>query len=108
MRAYAERRCGLIALVATLILVSGCSAPLSVQRLTLSQSYRQLNRSALSSNALSDFTQIALRRNDLSETWKRQPEAAIAALRANVVGHEDRWSDLFACPSSEHLAQLGA
>ena len=103
MQAHAKRRGGLIGLLATLVLASGCSAPLSVQRLTLSQSYRQLNQSALSSNSLSDFTQIVLRRNDLSEMWSNRPDAAIAGLRADVVGHQDRWSDLFALAEMSYL-----
>jgi pimeloyl-ACP methyl ester carboxylesterase len=77
-------------------LLSGCAAPVSVQRLTLSQSYRQLDRSALSGDALSDSTLIVLRRHNLLKTWDTDPSSAIAALRADVVGQPSSWPELFA------------
>jgi hypothetical protein len=77
-------------------LLTGCAAPVSVQRLTLSESYRQLDRSALSGDALSDSTLIVLRRHNLLKTWDRDPSAAIAALRVDVVGQAASWPELFA------------
>src|SRR6201746_1972190 len=52
-------------LTAAFLLLAGCSAPLTTEHLTLPESYRQLNRSALSSDTVSDSTLIVLRRHDL-------------------------------------------
>jgi pimeloyl-ACP methyl ester carboxylesterase len=82
--------------VAVVFLFAGCSAPLGVHRLTLIESYKQLNRSALSGTTLSDSTLIVLRRQGLLKAWNTDPAATIARLRAEVVGQPGRWADLFA------------
>jgi hypothetical protein len=85
-----------MAFILPALLLNGCTAPVSVQRLTLSQSYRQLDRKALSSDALSDSTLIILRRHNLLKTWNTDPSSAIAALRDDVVGQPSSWPDLVA------------
>jgi pimeloyl-ACP methyl ester carboxylesterase len=82
--------------IAIIFLLAGCGAPLGVQHLTLAESYRQLNRSALSGTTLSDSTLIVLRRYGLLKAWNTDPVSAIARLRAEVVGQPARWPDLFA------------
>jgi pimeloyl-ACP methyl ester carboxylesterase len=77
-------------------LLTGCGAPLGVQHLTLAESYRQLNRSALSGPTLSDSTLIVVRRHGLLKAWNTDPIAAIAQLRAQVVSQPTQWPDLFA------------
>jgi hypothetical protein len=99
--AYLGRLCGLktrrgCSALMLLLLLGGCAAPLGTQKLTLTESYRQLNRSALSGATLSDSTLITLRRRNLMTTWKTNPEAAVTALRTQVVGQPDSWPDLFA------------
>jgi pimeloyl-ACP methyl ester carboxylesterase len=89
--------------LALLFLLGGCAAPISTQKLTLTESYRQLNRSALSGLTLSDATLIVLRRHDLMTTWETNPEAAVSALRTAVVGQSDSWSDLFALAELSYL-----
>ena len=88
--------------VAFLMLCS-CSAPLSVQQLNLDESYRQVDRSALSGDVLSNSTQIVLRRYGLFRTWQSNPDAAIAALRQQVAGQPDLWPDLFALAELSYL-----
>jgi pimeloyl-ACP methyl ester carboxylesterase len=100
-RAYLGRLCGLktrrgCSALMLLLLLGGCAAPLGTQKLTLTDSYRQINRSALSGATLSDSTLITLRRRNLMTTWKTNPEAAVTALRTQVVGQQDSWPDLFA------------
>jgi pimeloyl-ACP methyl ester carboxylesterase len=85
------------------LLLGGCAAPLSVHRLSLDESYQQVDRSALSGNTLSNSTQSALRRYGLARTWKSDPDAAIAALRAQVAGQPALWSDLFALAELSYL-----
>jgi pimeloyl-ACP methyl ester carboxylesterase len=82
--------------ILAVFILAGCAAPVSVQRLTLSESYRQLDRSALSGDALSDSTLIVLRRHNLLKTWDKDPSSAIAALRVAVVGQPGSWPELFA------------
>jgi len=101
-RSSASKKYAMACILAALLL-NGCTAPVSVQRLTLSQSYRQLDRSALSSDALSDSTLIVLRRHNLLKTWNTDPSSAIAALRDAVVGQPSSWPDLFALAELSYL-----
>ena len=85
------------------LMLCSCSAPLSVQQLNLDESYRQVDRSALSGDVLSNSTQIALRRYGLFRTWQSNPDAAIAALRQQVAGQPNLWPDLFALAELSYL-----
>lgn len=98
----AGRRRG-AALLAVLLLLGGCAAPVSVSPLSLDASYRQLNRSALSGGTLSNSTLIVLRRHGLLAAWNSNPDAAIAALRADVVGQPALWPELFALAELSYL-----
>jgi pimeloyl-ACP methyl ester carboxylesterase len=90
-----NRRPSSAILLAALLFLGGCSAPLSIERLNLTESYQQMDRSALSGDVLSNATQIVLRRHSLSGLWKKDPDAAIAALRMNVIADPNLWPEFF-------------
>ena len=83
-------------LLMTSLLVTGCGAPLTIDRLGTHAGYNRLNRSALAGDTLSESTLIVLRRHALMETWNQDPVAALATLRASVVSHATLWPELFA------------
>lgn len=89
--------------LAILLLLGGCAAPLSIERLSTSESYKRLNRSALAGDTLSESTRIVLRRHGLLDRWKADPEGAIAALRGEVVGEPALWPELFALAELSYL-----
>jgi pimeloyl-ACP methyl ester carboxylesterase len=80
-----------------------CSPPWSLSWLSHSDSYQQINRTALSGDAPSDLTSIVLRRYALFDLWKRDPARAIAVLHDDVVRQPARWSDLFALAELSYL-----
>jgi pimeloyl-ACP methyl ester carboxylesterase len=90
-------------LLMALLLLGGCAAPLTIQQLSPQASYDQLNRSALSSNRLSEYTLTVLRRHGLLDTWRQDPAAGIAALRKQVVASPDLWHQLFALAELSYL-----
>ncbi len=85
------------------LLLCGCSAPLTISPLNLTQSYAQLDGGALTGGPVSNVTQIALRRYDLSDEWRASPAAAIAALHVRVVGQQKNWEDYFALAELSYL-----
>jgi hypothetical protein len=78
------RICMLACPLFTVTLVA-CSAPVKVERVDLRAAYADLNRTALSSNGLSEPTRTVLRRAALLDTFDVQPEVAIATLRAQAI-----------------------
>jgi pimeloyl-ACP methyl ester carboxylesterase len=97
-------RRGLIALSwAIFIFLGSCTAPLSVQHLSLDASYAQVDRSALEGNVASASTMIVLRRHGLLNVWNTNPDAAIAMLRQQVVGQPELWRELFALAELSYL-----
>ena len=85
------------------IFLGSCSAPLSVQHLSLDASYEQVDRSALEGDRLSASTMIVLRRHGLLNVWNHNPDAAIAMLRQQVVGQPGLWRELFALAELSYL-----
>ena len=63
---------------------SGCAAPITVQRLSLTNSYKERSQSTLSGYTLSNTTHIVLERQNLLPLWKRNPAQALAVLRAST------------------------
>ncbi|MGH7211626.1 MAG: esterase/lipase family protein, partial [Acetobacteraceae bacterium] len=90
-------------LLALALLLSGCAAPVSVERLSLQASYARLNRTALSSNTPSETTLTVLRRHGLLEYWRSNPAGGIALLRQAVVGRPGNWQELFALAELSYL-----
>jgi hypothetical protein len=99
MRRPTRSICGRTGLLAALLLaltLAACEAPIKVQRVSLRTAYEELNRSALSSEQLSEPTRAVLRNAALLETFDSQPETAIAMLRAQAIATGMKWPDLFA------------
>ena len=79
-----------------LLLLAACAAPVQVDRVDLRSAYDELNRTALSSDQLSEFTRTVLRRAALLDYFDAQPDATIAALRAQAIGSGMSLPDLYA------------
>lgn len=90
-------------LLALALLLSGCTAPVSVERLSPQASYARLNRTALSSDTPSETTLTVLRRHGLLEYWRSNPAGSIALLRQAVVGRPGEWQELFALAELSYL-----
>jgi hypothetical protein len=72
-------------LVCLLCALAACSAPVKVDRVGLRNAYEDLNRTALSSDQLSEATRTVLRRAALlDEVFDYRPDDAITALRAQA------------------------
>ena len=76
--------------------MAACSAPVKVERVDLRTAYEEVNRTALSSDRLSETTRTVLRRAALLDTFDTQPEVAIATLRAQAIATGMPWPDLYA------------
>lgn len=70
--------------VALCLALSGCAAPVTVQQLSLTDSYKERSQSTLSGYRLSNTTRIVLERQNLLPVWKKNPAQAIAVLRAST------------------------
>src|SRR4051794_19595413 len=89
-------RIGLFTLLLFGMVLAACSAPVKVERVSLRTAYEDLNRTALSSNQLSEATRTVLRRAALLDTFDAQPDAAIAELRTQTIATGMHWPDLYA------------
>ncbi len=90
------RGTGLLTVLVLTLLLAACSAPVSVERVSLRAAYTDLNRTALSSDRLSEATRTVLRRADLLDYFDTQPERAIASLRAQAIATGMHWPQLYA------------
>jgi pimeloyl-ACP methyl ester carboxylesterase len=98
------RNCGrAIVAVLLLALIAGCSPPVSITQMTPAESVTQFNRTALTDESPSEATLITLRRHDLVDSWRKDPKATLRILHAEVAGHPDLWSDLFALAELSYL-----
>ena len=88
------RQLGVLACL--LFALAACSAPVEVDRVGLRTAYDDLNRTALSSDQLSEATRTVLRRAALLEVFDDRPDEAITALRAQAIDTGMRWPDLYA------------
>jgi pimeloyl-ACP methyl ester carboxylesterase len=90
-----HRIAALLGLLVALVLTA-CSAPIRVDRVDLRAAYQEINRTALSSDQLSEATRTVLRRAALLDTFDAAPDTAIAALRAQAIATGMHWPDLYA------------
>ncbi|MEN0073772.1 MAG: alpha/beta fold hydrolase [Paracraurococcus sp.] len=90
-------------LLAALVVLGGCTAPLTVEQLGPQAAYRRLDRSALSENLPSEAARITLRRRGLLESLDYWPDETIAALHAQTVRDPAAWSDFFALAELSYL-----
>jgi hypothetical protein len=81
---------------------AACSAPVRVDRVDLRTAYDDLNRTALSSDQLSEETRTVLRRAALLELFDYWPNETIAALRAQAIATGMRWPELYALAELEY------
>ena len=77
-------------------MLCACSAPVTVDRVDMRSAYEELNRTALSSDQLSEATRTVLRRAGLLDTYDSQPDAVITALRVQAIATGMRWPELYA------------
>ena len=96
------RQLGLLACL--LFALAACSAPVKVDRVDLRTAYDDLNRTALSSDQLSEATRTVLRRAALLEVFDYRPDDAITALRAQAIVTGMRWPDLYALAELNYYA----
>jgi len=92
----------------TALLLAACSAPVKVERVSLRTTYEQLNRTALSSDQLSETTRIVLRRAALLDAFNSDPEAAMSLLRARAIAAGMHWPDLYALAEMSYSQGRGA
>src|ERR1700722_5074202 len=90
------RQIGLLECLLFAFALNACSAPVKVDRVDLRTAYDKLNRTALSSDRLSEVTRTVLRRAALLEVFDRRPDEAITALRAQAVAIGMHWPVLYA------------
>ena len=95
-RTPGRRHTGLLVCLLFSIALVACSAPVKVERVDLPTAYEDLNRTALSSNQLSDTTRTVLRRAALLDTFDARPDTVIATLRAQTIASGMHWPDLYA------------
>jgi hypothetical protein len=98
MRSFRAQTCLLL-----VVLLAACTPPVQVERVSLRTAYEVLNRTALSSDQLSEATRTVLRRNALLDTFDTQPEATISALRAQALATGMQWPDLYALAEMSYL-----
>ena len=89
-----RRRAALSAAVGLLLLVlAGCATPVQVEQMVPRAVQEKLTSNVISTGDLSEPTQIVLHRQDLTERFGNDPEAAIASLH-RTVATGDRDPDL--------------
>jgi hypothetical protein len=87
---------GLLASLLFALTLAACSPPVQVDRVDVRSAYDQVNRTALSSDQLSEVTRTVLRQAALLDDFDAQPDAAIAALRAQAIATGMHWPALYA------------
>jgi hypothetical protein len=98
-------RIGLLIGLLLALTLAACSAPIKVERVGLRKAYEEMNRTALSSNQLSEPTRAVLRNAALLDIYETQPETAIVAMRAQAIATGMKWPDLYALAEMNY--QLG-
>ncbi len=79
-----------------LLLFAGCATPVQVRRVGPRAVQRELTSNVISTGRISGATQIVLRRNDLWNFYRSNPEAAIALLHRTVATGDAGPDTLFA------------
>jgi len=82
--------------LAALLLLTACGTPVGVKRMDPTAVQRQLTRSILSSDSLSNSTRNALFQHDLTTRWEDDPAGAIAVLQDAVAAGKARRNDVYA------------
>ncbi len=82
--------------VGVAVLATGCAPLVGVKRLSARDAHRSVTSNALSTGDLSETTQVALRRHNLTDQFDKAPEEALAKLHADVLSADATNEDLFA------------
>jgi pimeloyl-ACP methyl ester carboxylesterase len=98
-----RRQAGRLDCLMLSIALAACGAPVKVERVDLRTAYEDLNRTALSSNQLSETSRTVLRRAALLDTFDTQPDTAIAILRGQAIATGMHWPDLYALSEMSYL-----
>ena len=86
---------GLVLGALSLVCVGGCATPVGVKELGERAAYRQISRSALSSDHYSSFTASVLHRHNLLKAFESSPKEAILVLHGIAI-EDDRRDAIFA------------
>ena len=87
-------RLGPSALIAC-FLVAGCAAPFGVRHASPEKVHRALTSNVLSTGELSNVSEIALHRRNLTETYRTDPEATLRTLHGELQAGRLSHDDLF-------------
>jgi pimeloyl-ACP methyl ester carboxylesterase len=85
------------------MLVTACTPPISVTKLTPAESVGRFNRTGLTDDSPSEATMTTLRRHELADDWQVDPQQALRVLHSQVVGRPEAWRDLFALAELSYL-----
>jgi len=80
------------AALTALVVLTACASPLRVRRVPAVELYRAESSSALMSSDVSETARTVLRRHDLLERYRDEPDQTIAALRESLVSGARRKS----------------
>jgi pimeloyl-ACP methyl ester carboxylesterase len=83
-------------LIGLLVLLAGCATPIQVERVNPRNVQRELTSNVISTGQISPQTRIVLEQWDLWETYKQDPETAIAILHRAVVAGDTSPDVIFA------------
>ena len=89
---------GILALLligSTLLLVGGCTHPISARQVSFQQAFQDANTSALNSRNCSSATQLVLHRFDLRDRFERDPAKTLRYLH-QIASRDERRDLLFA------------
>jgi len=73
-----------------LLALAGCATPISTDRVSSRQAYRQASANALDGDHYSAGTRLVLRRYDLEEPFEKEPEATLLLLHRKAGSDERR------------------
>ena len=82
--------------VGLMLLLVGCATPVQVERIDPHEVERELDSNVISTGRLAESTRIVLHREDVSERFQTDPEAAIATVHREVAAGEPDPDALFA------------
>src|SRR5271170_3534584 len=70
--------------VGLLLVLAACATPVQIDRANPRAVQRELTSNAISTGDISEPTQVVLHRQDLTELFESDPEAAIASLHRTI------------------------
>ena len=74
-----------VALLIALVAITGCAAPIGVERIGALDAQREFSHHVLSTGELSGDAQILLRRANLYDAWDDDPRAALETLHTRLL-----------------------